>query len=153
MNSTTYNSILDTFINGPRGKGVTFSQISAGAGSSNTLLLAHKALRPMDYPGKASNQDQGYDWTYYTTGGGYDHMRWADTFGNGYSAHKGYTPDHEIVDEKHCASAHSGGAPVLFADGSVHNFTYGYSNGGLNEVSTWQALWAFNRTIGIAPPQ
>ena len=48
---------------------------------------------------------------------------------------------------------HSGGSPVLFADGSVHMYPYGYTDSsGLNENAVFQDLWAYNRGEVITPP-
>ena len=82
-------------------------------------------------------------------------MRWSDTYGGGSSANRGYTPDDNNVDENHMGGPHPGGSPVLFADGSVHNFTYGYSDGsfGGNDDAFWQAMWAYNRSVSLSPPQ
>ncbi len=46
---------------------------------------------------------------------------------------------------------HTSGSPVLYADGSVRMFTYSYTNGGLSNDATWQALWAYNRKIVVSP--
>jgi hypothetical protein len=44
---------------------------------------------------------------------------------------------------------------VLWADGSVRSYSYGYSDAGGgagDEVRTWQLLWAYNRTEVVAAP-
>src|SRR5207245_2449588 len=80
--------------------GVAMTFISAG--TSNTLLLTHKTLKPAHYmPGGQVNQDKGYAWTPVSTAGtggtgaNYDHMRWAGANGGGSSHAKGYAQDDE----------------------------------------------------------
>jgi prepilin-type processing-associated H-X9-DG protein len=137
--------------------GITLTVIGNGAGTSNTLLLAHKVMRPSNYGG-GSGTDRGWAYTRVTAGGnqpsGYQHMRWADTFGNGASAHKGYSPDGDTVDENHMGGPHPAGSPVAYADGSVRIYLYGYTDPGLSwsEVAVFQALWAYNRGVNVAAP-
>jgi prepilin-type N-terminal cleavage/methylation domain-containing protein/prepilin-type processing-associated H-X9-DG protein len=152
VNTSGYNTILDTYTTGPNAAGITLSAITNGAGTSNTLLLTHKVLRPSHYFGGGSN-DAGYATTSFS-GGGNDHMRWADGGGSGSSAGKGYVRDDENVDENHMGGPHSSGSPVLFADGSVKMYPYGYLDGsGLsNDDAVFQALWAWNRPIVVTPP-
>jgi prepilin-type N-terminal cleavage/methylation domain-containing protein/prepilin-type processing-associated H-X9-DG protein len=152
VNTSGYNTILDTYQTGPNPGGVSLTTISGGAGTSNTLLMSHKVIRPSNYTGGSGN-DQGYAYTRFT--GGYNHMRWADQGGSGSSAGKGYTPDDNNVDENHMGGPHSGGSPVLFADGSVKVYPYGFtdSSSGLgNDDAVWQALWAYNRTFPVGIP-
>jgi prepilin-type N-terminal cleavage/methylation domain-containing protein/prepilin-type processing-associated H-X9-DG protein len=139
------NAILDTYTTGPRATGVTLNAVTGGAGTSNTMLLSHKGMRPANYGGGANNNDRGYAWTPLMPGGGFDHMRWADPGGSGCSNGLGYTQDQNCVDENHMGGPHSGGSPVLAADGSVHNYRYGYTDGGFSDNVTWQELWAYNR--------
>jgi type II secretory pathway pseudopilin PulG len=154
VNSTTYRTVLDTFTLGPQAAGQILFTITNGAGTSNTLLLSHKGLRPVDYPGKANNNDIGYAYTAFYTGGGYDHMRWCDNGGSGDSSNHGLTPDTNNIDENHCSGPHSGGAPTLYTDASVHIYNYGYidSSGLTNDDAVFQALWAWNRTISVTAP-
>jgi prepilin-type N-terminal cleavage/methylation domain-containing protein/prepilin-type processing-associated H-X9-DG protein len=156
VNSTGYQTILDTTVLGPNPPGVNLSTITSAAGTSNTLLLAHKVMRPSHYQGGDNNNDAGWAWTHLTSPSGgpaYDHMRWADQFGGGSSAGRGYTPDDENVDENHMGGPHTGGSPVLWADGGVRMYTYGYTDSsGLNDDATFQALWAWNRGIIVTAP-
>jgi prepilin-type N-terminal cleavage/methylation domain-containing protein/prepilin-type processing-associated H-X9-DG protein len=126
----------------------TLVVVTGGGGSSNTLLLAHKVMRPANYNG-GSGTDPGY--AFINTS--FDHMRWADRFGGGSSAAKGYTQDDNNVDENHFGGPHTGGSPVLFADGSVRQYAYGYTDSsGLSDDAVFQALWAFNRSNEVTPP-
>jgi prepilin-type N-terminal cleavage/methylation domain-containing protein/prepilin-type processing-associated H-X9-DG protein len=170
VNATGYNSVLDTYTTGPHALGLTLTQISGGAGTSNTLMMSHKAMRPNNYAGGVNNQDRGYAWTFFSTpanaadartiggkvlpGARYDHMRWADAGGSGSSRNKGYVPDANDVDENHMGGPHPGGSPVLYTDGSVRGYSYGYvDSSGLNDCGVFQALWAWNRVEVIALPE
>jgi prepilin-type N-terminal cleavage/methylation domain-containing protein/prepilin-type processing-associated H-X9-DG protein len=148
--ATGYRTILDTTSTAVNPPGLTLTTISNGAGTSNVLLLAHKVMRPSNYGGPSGN-DQGFAMT-TANGGNWNHMRWADAYGGGSSQGKGYTPDDNNVDENHMGGPHPGGSPVLFADGSVHNYAYGYTDGGPinNDNAFWQLMWAWNRTVPTA---
>jgi prepilin-type N-terminal cleavage/methylation domain-containing protein/prepilin-type processing-associated H-X9-DG protein len=135
-----YKSILNT-------PGTTLPVVTSAAGTSNTLLLAHKVMRPNNYTG-GGHGDTG--WAHAAQSNGWDHMRWADGGGTGSSNGKGYTRDDNNADENHMGGPHSSGSPVLFADGSVTTYTYGFTSAGLNDNATWQALWAFNRSLSVS---
>jgi prepilin-type N-terminal cleavage/methylation domain-containing protein len=138
--------------------GTTMANVTNGSGTSNTILLAHKILQPQNYNG-GSGKDLGFTNTVKAQTG-YDHMRWCDTFAGGSNAHKGYWPDDNQVDENHFGGAHPVGAPVLWADDSVRNYSYGYTDPRLNwtDCAVLQALWAFNRSstggvnVNVSPP-
>ncbi len=158
INSSGYQTILDTNVTGPKPPGVTLSTITNGAGTANTLLCAHKILRPSHYFG-GSGVDNGYATTDLYEG--YDHMRWTDQFGGDTSAGLGYAQDNEGADENHMGGPHSSGSPVLFADGSVHMYPYAYvapgftgpgGSGSTAGDATFQSLWAWNRSEVTAPP-
>jgi len=149
--------------------------VTNGAGTANTILMAHKSLQPVDYLSNLSSNDVGWAWTNLTVGGTPvckalpngtgcgDHMQWADAFGGGSSAGKGYKQDDPFVDENHMGGAHPGGSPVLYADGAVRNYTYGYIDSspiagatyptpGTPENAVFQALWSYNRSEVVTPP-
>ena len=133
-------SILNT-------QGATMTVVTGQAGTSNTLLLAHKIMRPINYQGGANN-DQGWVFTHT-----FDHMRWCDTGANGTNAHRGYFKDDNGVDENHHGGAHVSGSPVVFADGSVRMYTYGYTDSsGLSDDAVWQSFWAYNRSNEVIAP-
>jgi prepilin-type N-terminal cleavage/methylation domain-containing protein/prepilin-type processing-associated H-X9-DG protein len=125
--------------------GVTLSSVSAGGGSSSTLLLAHKIVRPADYINPNGPNDTG-GWASYSANNSYDHMRWADS-NNGVDL--GYSQDFPGADDNHMGGPHLNGSPVLYADGSVSIYQYGYSNNGYTNDATWQLLWCYNRTTVI----
>ena len=106
VNAAGYSSILDPL--GP--VGVTLAVISSGAGSSNTLLLAHIGMKPKDYNGGGS-EDQGWDKT-NVNGGCYCDMRWTDANSGGW---RGYSPDsNSNPDENHMGGPHPGSSPVCW---------------------------------------
>jgi prepilin-type N-terminal cleavage/methylation domain-containing protein/prepilin-type processing-associated H-X9-DG protein len=136
-----YRAILNT-------GGTTMTFVSGQAGTANTILLAHKIMWPANYAG-GSRTDPGRVYTYT-----FDHMRWCDVHAGGSNAAKGYFPDGNGVDENHHGGPHPGGSPVLWADGSVRVYPYGYTDGsGMSEDAVWQSLWAFNRSGLVTPPQ
>jgi prepilin-type processing-associated H-X9-DG protein len=140
----SYHSITHTT------NGVSLPVVTSGAGSSHVILLSHKVMQPNNYGG-GSSHDTGYAYTSSTGAGGADHMRCADPGGGGSSSGKGYTRDDNSVDENHMGGPHNGGSPVLFADGSVRGYTYGYTAGGLADCPTWQTMWAYDRTLVVNP--
>lgn len=149
--ATAYQSILDPNDN----VGIPISKITRGAGTSNTLLLAHSILDPSLYNGGASN-DTGW-WQTYASNGTFPNMRWTDANGG---ADHGYIHDSQGVDENHMGGPHIGASPVLWADGSVRNYQYMYTC--CNAVSAtaaeaadtavWQAFWAYNRVNVLQLP-
>jgi len=154
INTTGLNGLLDTYTTGARAVGVTLSAVTNGAGTSNTIHVAHKSLRPANYSGGKVNQDAGYATTGLTVDyPGFDHMRWSDSGGGGSSSGKGYVKDDPNVDENHFGGPHTGGSPVLFADGSIRMFNYGYTDSsGMNDCAVFQALLAYNRGNLVTPP-
>jgi prepilin-type N-terminal cleavage/methylation domain-containing protein/prepilin-type processing-associated H-X9-DG protein len=155
VNTSGLNGILDTYTLGANARGLTLTVITNGAGTSNTLLLAHKSLQPAHYtPGGQVNQDAGYATTpLFVSYPGFDHMRWCDSGGSGSSGGKGYVKDDPFVDENHFGGPHTGGSPVLYADGSVQQYSYGYSDAsGMNDCAVFQALWSWNRGFIVTPP-
>jgi prepilin-type N-terminal cleavage/methylation domain-containing protein len=186
------NSLMDTYTQGPTAIGITMTQATNGAGTSNTILMAHKALQPKMYtPGYQTSNDCG--WVFSWALGWYvgsanpnscnngpgpgwqDHMQWIDGNGGGSSFGKGYAPDAnptkfdangnplDGTDVNHCGSSHPGAAPVLYADASVHNYSYGYTDssvigsatyppGRTAENAVFQILFAYNRSEVVSPP-
>jgi prepilin-type N-terminal cleavage/methylation domain-containing protein/prepilin-type processing-associated H-X9-DG protein len=178
--SNGLNAIVDTYTLGKTAKGVTMTAITNGSGTSNVILLAHKSLQPASYsrqvkypmtvqttPTSLPSNDSGWVWTNYTdqspTCCWFDHMRWADAGGGGSSGGKGYKQDDNQVDENHFGGPHPGASPVLYADGSVHNYGYGYTDtsvvssatypsGQQPECALFQIMLAYNRSEVISPP-
>jgi prepilin-type N-terminal cleavage/methylation domain-containing protein/prepilin-type processing-associated H-X9-DG protein len=150
----SYRSILGGQLTGVSSfAGVGLAAVTSGAGTSNTLLLAHKVMKPKDY-GNPSGPDDT-NWADTTTSTHRDHFRATDSGGGGFSANKGYTPDDNNVDTHHFGGPHSGASPVLYADGSVRSYAYNYADtagGAGDQVRTWQLLWAFNRSEVVSPP-
>lgn len=145
-------TILDTYVTGPKSSGVNLSMITNGAGTSNTLFLVHKI---MDISNYLTNQGS-YGSVPFISGGNYNagHMRWADNGAGGDNHGFGYFRDTNNVDQNHMGGPHTAGSPVVFADGSVHMYPYGYvDSSGMNDDAVFQALWAWNRTFIVAPPE
>jgi prepilin-type N-terminal cleavage/methylation domain-containing protein/prepilin-type processing-associated H-X9-DG protein len=151
---STYKSILNT-------PNTTMAVVTSSAGTSNTLLLGHKILRPMNYggvpstvaspcPAGTSCKDLGWAVTLKSQTG-YDHMRWCDRYAGGSNATKGVAPDDNNVDENHFGGPHPSGCPMLWADGSVRTYPYGYAGFGSDDA-TLQAFFAFNRSIIVPIP-
>jgi prepilin-type N-terminal cleavage/methylation domain-containing protein/prepilin-type processing-associated H-X9-DG protein len=170
-----FQTLMDTSTVGPKAMGVGLGAVTNGAGTSNTILMAHKSLRPVDYLSNQSSNDVGWAWTNLIVGGTPicnslpngsgcgDHMQWADAGGGGSSLGKGYKQDDPFVDENHMGGAHPGGSPVLYADGSVRTYSYGYTDSstvagasyptpGTPEDAVFQALWSYNRSEVVTPP-
>jgi prepilin-type N-terminal cleavage/methylation domain-containing protein/prepilin-type processing-associated H-X9-DG protein len=175
--SNGLNAVMDTFTLGKNAKGITLSTITNAAGTSNVILLAHKALQPQHYgqpvpaPGPATNQDPypgndaGWVWTYWPNPipQYYDHMRFADNGANGDNRGKGYVQDDNGMDENHFGGPHPGGSPVLYTDGSVHVYSYGYTDsstiasatypsGSTAENAVFQVLLSYNRGEVVTVP-
>jgi prepilin-type processing-associated H-X9-DG protein len=80
-------------------------------------------------------------------------MRWCDRYAGGSNAARGYFKDDNSVDENHMGGPHTGGSPVLYADGSVRMYNYGYTDSsGYSDDAVFQELWAFNRSALITAP-
>jgi prepilin-type N-terminal cleavage/methylation domain-containing protein len=173
--SNSLNAILDTYTYGKNARGITLSTVTNGAGTSSTILMAHKALRPVNYSrpvpstsGSLPSNDDGWVWTYWSDQNPNpywcDHMRWADGGGSGSSTGRGYMQDDNNMDENHFGGPHPGGSPVLFSDGAVRGYAYGYTDGnsaislatypapGTAENAVFQILWAYNRSEPVTPP-
>jgi prepilin-type N-terminal cleavage/methylation domain-containing protein/prepilin-type processing-associated H-X9-DG protein len=149
---TGYRSILGGTLTGVSGfGGVNLMVVTGGAGTSNTLLLAHKVMKPMNYNNPNGTDDTS--WADTTHSPHRDHFRATDNGGGGSSANKGYMQDDNNVDTHHFGGPHPGGSPVLWADGSVRTYSYGYADATAgDEVLTWQLLWAFNRGQVVSVP-
>ena len=103
-------------------------------------------------------------------------MQWVDGGGSGSSGGKGYAQDTNPTkfdsngnpldgsDENHMGGPHPGASPVLFADGSVHNYSYGFTDnssiataiypaGESAENAVFQILFAWNRSEVVSPSE
>ena len=136
--------------------GTSIGQItSAGAGTSNVMLMSHKTVDPKNYTSINNSRDCGWGAPYgVNTNGCNDHDRWAD---GGGTDGAGYLQDRPGIDENHFGASHTGGAPVLFADGGVRGYTYKYVDPAYSGVSqpdcyVWQLLWSYNRSESVTTP-
>lgn len=156
IDSTPYESILDPNYSGLTG--VTLAMVTQGAGTSNTLLLAHSILDAAHYDvaGSGAN-DAGWWNTNTSTNGKFPNMCWTDA--NAGDDH-GYIHDDDHKDENHMGGPHINSSPVCWADGSVRDYAYYYIccnavGATLSEASDtaiWQSLWSFNRVENTIPP-
>jgi len=159
IDASNYQSILDP-LDGPGGsptKGLPMAQVTNGAGTSNTLLLAHSILFPANYATfGSSNNDQG--WWLTNNNNCFCNMRWTDADGGIFH---GYIPDEWEFseDENHMGGPHFDSAPVVWADGHVSNYPYYYTccnaKGSANyqaDDAVFQSLWSWNRAENTLPP-
>jgi prepilin-type N-terminal cleavage/methylation domain-containing protein/prepilin-type processing-associated H-X9-DG protein len=147
-----YRSILGGQLTGVANfSSPSLSVVTSGAGTSNTLLLAHKVMRPRDYTNPNGPDDSTWADTTTKFNPHRDHFRATDSGGSGSSANRGYTQDDNNVDTHHFGGPHPGASPVLWADGAVRSYSYGYTSQG-SDVLTWQLLWAYNRSENVSPP-
>jgi hypothetical protein len=157
VNATGYASILDPL--GPKAVSLAVLGSTGNAGSSNTLLLAHGILAPTQYTGNPQGpNDVGWDQTQVTSSGKFPNMRWTDANSG---ADHGYIHDAMAVDDNHMGGPHDNGSPVLYADGTVRNYSYLYNccnataatSAEAADTVIWQALWAYNRLEDVPPPE
>ena len=109
---------------------INLSQLTSQDGSSNTLLLTHKGIKPQFYPG-GSEPAHGQTRTDETwvKGDHWNIKRQPDTF----------TPDkNDVPMQYYLGSPHTGAMPALFGDGAVRSITYGIP------ANTCIFLWSFN---------
>jgi prepilin-type N-terminal cleavage/methylation domain-containing protein/prepilin-type processing-associated H-X9-DG protein len=153
------------------GNATSLGQVTNAAGTSETLLLSHKAIATNNYGALSSPYD----------------TFWADTTANwaGYNDHVRdptnlvpLSPDLTLDpsnidgsgwDYQSCfSSPHANGMPSLWADGSVRTYPYAFADPGLgNEpvtnnftfaswgtANTWTftTLWVWNRDFPVALP-
>jgi prepilin-type N-terminal cleavage/methylation domain-containing protein len=151
LSNPSYRSILGGANTGVTNcGGVTLITVTNGSGTSNTLLLAHKLMQPGEYQGGGPDDTNWADPSGSASG---DHMRLTDSNGTGSSAGQGYAQDSFTSDSTHMGGPHPSGAPVLYADASVHVYNYGYTdNSGYSAVQLWQLLWAYSRIEVVTAP-
>ncbi len=118
--------------------GVGMNNIGASDGSSNTLLLSHKALSPSDYYRQGwglANGDNG--WLGGPGTGQFDYKRDPRFF----------VRDLNSVDiRQYIGASHPGGIPSLFVDGSVRTLSY------MTSETIIPRLWAWNDGAILANP-
>ena len=152
---TGANGVLDD--GSPSGNGqraVSSTFVSMQAGTSNTIMMAHKSMNTSEYNNARTDRfDMGYAFTWLSGARG-DHMRYADAGGgNAHAGGKGYVQDTNNVDLNHFGGPHPGGSPVLYCDGGVRNYAYGYADSsGMDECAVFQALLWPNRSLVVTPP-
>jgi prepilin-type processing-associated H-X9-DG protein len=133
-------------------------------GTSNTLMLAHKGVRPRNYNllGSGAN-DAGWaavgccsSSTFPTgKGSGWEHKRypfWVLQDTNlDQNTNASNLPAEDLI-----SSPHVGGMPALFIDGSVRNLSYsinqGKSSASSPPSSVIELLWSYNDGQVISDP-
>jgi prepilin-type N-terminal cleavage/methylation domain-containing protein/prepilin-type processing-associated H-X9-DG protein len=149
-------------------QGTTLTAVTGAAGTSNTMLLSHKAMLTVNYAALSSPKD-----TY-----------WADAAvdGVGYGDHSRDPTNCVPIPQDRASAAgyntsgwgfescfgspHPGTMPCLFADGSVHNYDFAAADRGVGSlfsgdgqfhyggdaVTTFTSLWAWNRAYQVGEP-
>jgi prepilin-type N-terminal cleavage/methylation domain-containing protein len=119
------------------------SLTDVGDGTSNTLLLGHKAMQPRHYTATASRADD-HNWSHVSGGGDYYEFLRNPT---GWRADRNETGS-VSTDNFTFGSAHSGSMPSLFADASVRSLSYTLASRtvtvGGQSLRLLVLLWAFN---------
>ena len=145
-----YSTVLGTLRSGGSWGGLwavppTLTTLTNADGTSNTLVLGHKGVRPLDYTNPSSpNDDWGWYWMAYN-----DHKRdpyallQDDNFSNHLSLN--YGPNLPVY--WFMASPHPGAMPVLFGDGSVRAISYSV------DFRTCAYLWAWNDGVVLQGTQ
>jgi prepilin-type N-terminal cleavage/methylation domain-containing protein len=109
----------------------TLEQITDADGTANTILLAHKGMRPQDYDSGSGGSTNDDSW--FSTNP-YDHHRSAF-----YCVQDTNDPPvpglYEMWDVM--GGPHRNVSPTLFADGSVRNISYGLSTEVCGALWTW----------------
>ena len=145
--------------------GTTLGAVTAADGTSNTILLSHKALAPSIYTATTPSIGDSYFGDVNSTNVYiFDHERLTWDFGNAGTSSPNYGTAMPPVQDGNTTtataytygfgSAHPGAMPSVYADGSVRNFSYsasGTANGGtLTTGQVWQAIWSFNDGMALS---
>ena len=147
------------------GAAVMMSQVTNGAGTSNTIMLAHKGLATSDYTNTSITSNHwDTDWADPTYWNGYGYGDHARDPSNGPPVMDpttdGGAPDGWDM-ESIFTSAHTSAMPVLMGDASVRMYAYTYSDpnyasAGANQegptTTTFCMLFSWNRGFAISPP-
>jgi prepilin-type N-terminal cleavage/methylation domain-containing protein len=137
--------------------GTTLSAVSAGAGTSNTILLSHKAMMPANYG--STSDDSGFDRN-WALNNAPDNDTAAHLLYNGpgvpNSAHHAPGPQPQpdnngLADQSGFGSPHPGAMPQVYADGSVRSYAYSYAQAPYDAYVTFALMWAWNRSEPVNP--
>jgi prepilin-type N-terminal cleavage/methylation domain-containing protein/prepilin-type processing-associated H-X9-DG protein len=157
--TTDWKSILGAVAWGPplsakpfRHDGTNLTQVSGLDGTSKTILLAHKGMDPVYYGGgdQSPYNDAGFCFLtpFEQTLGNTtlpspptEHKRRPYLYGQDFNS----VPGGYSCSTDYMAAPHSGGAPVLFADGSGRIISYTI------DQNTLLRLWAFNDGFALPP--
>ena len=148
---------------------VTMAQVINGAGTSNTIMMAHKCVATTDYNktnpiGTNPSWDTAWsDPTYWNQYGYGDHARDPTNGPPQQDPTRDANAPFGWDDDSIFTSPHPAVMPILMGDGSVQNYAYGYSNSAATGISpnagildgptaTFSVLFAWNRGVAINPP-
>src|SRR5262249_14538849 len=149
----------------PRSRGVSALNVSNLDGTSNTFMLAHKAIRPMEYgqelyPTADDSQGSGdcgwmypsgagttnkvtTDFPYQIGAGNFDHFREPFEF----------VRDTDLLPEikQKMGTPHPTASPVLFADGSVRSVSTAMASNRYGGQTLCYFMWYFNdgQTVNV----
>jgi prepilin-type N-terminal cleavage/methylation domain-containing protein/prepilin-type processing-associated H-X9-DG protein len=139
----------------PMGMNATtsISNVVSADGLSNTVLLAHKGMRPMDYAGGGPN-DRGFAAVGNPSTPGvadpYEHKRYPFVMFQDTDGVKtdpvmgGPVNSYDVL-----GSPHPGSMPVLFADGSVRSLSYDVDAGTLCYIWSWNDGQILTNPVGL----
>jgi prepilin-type processing-associated H-X9-DG protein len=130
-----------------RGQAATLTNVTNLDGTGNTILLAHKAMKPSQYTSTSADSDT-LTWAYPLLYGSYNYQHIRSPYGFIRDTDKppplgtgigGYQSLASYSDIGHSmGSPHSTGMPCLFADGSVRNIAFNIDN------TVCSYLWFYN---------
>jgi prepilin-type processing-associated H-X9-DG protein len=153
------------------GVGTTIHMVLEADGTSNTLMLAHKGMQPLNYQQKGTGpNDAGWaaigccSSSTFPTGKGspWEHKRYpyyvlqdvngSPTMKNPALGNTTTQPMENLI-----GSPHVGGMPALFVDGSVHNLSYSINQGKTDNtkatgLSVIEMLWTYSDGQVISDP-
>lgn len=137
-----------------RHDGTNLTQVSGADGTSKTILIGHKGMDILYYGGGDPNPYDDVGFCYLTP---YEHTLGRSTpYPTQPTEHKrrpylygadfnGFDPLNYSCAMDYMGAPHSGGAPVLFADGSGRIIAYTI------DPITMMKLWAFNDGNALPP--
>jgi prepilin-type N-terminal cleavage/methylation domain-containing protein/prepilin-type processing-associated H-X9-DG protein len=149
-------------------QGTNLSAVTGAAGTSNTMLLSHKAMLTVNYTALSSSNDTYWADANTVTYGYGDHSRDPTNcvpVPQDRASSAGYNTSGQGY-ETCFGSAHPNAMPCLFADGSVHNYAYNAADPGVGSlfqgdgdfhygspaITTFASLWAWNRSYQVGEP-
>jgi hypothetical protein len=156
--SASYRSVLGgTRTYSTAFPGTSLSQVTGAAGTSNTILLSHKAMKPSNYA--STSDDSGFDRN-WALNGAWENDTAAHLLYNGPNVpdSAGHAPGpqpqpdrNDLADQSGFGSPHPNAMPQVYADGSVRTYAYNYASAPYDSYRTFGLLWAWNRAELVSP--